>query len=162
MNIRGILNKGGPAPLWKRTFAYVIDVLIVDLVIVLPFQPLLNKISGKGENFAEMYAFFNNNPANIKIIFFVSLLISLFTVLYWAILEYKLKQSVGKMIMKIYVRSKTKNLTFYQCFVRNISKMSLLPLVVDCSYMFFKKTNQRYLEKITNTEVIDKRVVSLR
>lgn len=162
MNIKGILSRGGPAPLWKRTFAYVLDILLVDLVIVLPFQPLLNKISGTGEDFAEMYSFFNNNPTNMKIIFFVSLLISLFTVLYWAILEYKLQQSVGKMIMNIYVRSKTKNLTFYQCFVRNISKMSLLPLILDCSYMFFKKTNQRYLEKMTNTEVIDKRRVSLR
>lgn len=162
MNIRGILKRGGPAPLWKRTFAYVLDILLVDLLIVLPFQPLLNKISGTGEDFTEMYAFFNNNPGNMKIIFFISLMISLLTILYWAVLEYKLQQSVGKMLMNIYVTSKTKKLGFYQCFVRNISKVSLVLLIADCSYMFFKKTNQRYLEKITNTEVVDKRMVSLR
>lgn len=157
MDIKGILKRSNPAPLWKRVFAYVLDVLIVDFIIVLPFQPLLERIYNK-DDFVDIYNFFSSHPENMMVIFLVSVLISLLTILYWAVLEYKLQQSFGKMLMNIYVRSKTKKLTFLQCFTRNISKISLLFLIVDSSYMFFTRTNQRYLEKVSNTEVIENKV----
>ena len=80
--------------------------------------------------------------------------VSILTVLYWSVFEYNLKQSPGKMLLKIYVNPTDKNLTFSHAVVRNLSKMSGLLLLIDCLYMVIKKTNQRYLETVAKTEVL--------
>ena len=74
--------------------------------------------------------------------------------IYWIILEYKVRQSIGKYIMNIYVTSTTKNLGFSQVIIRNITKISLPLLILDVLYMINNK-GQRYTEKLSNTKVIE-------
>ncbi|MEK6936579.1 MAG: RDD family protein [Nanoarchaeota archaeon] len=129
--------------LWKRVLAYIIDVIIVNLIIVYPFK-----------------GFFGNfDDVIIKElgseIFMVVLIISILTVLYWALLEFFLKQSVGKSLMNIYVRSTDKELGFWQCVLRNLSKINTILLIIDSLKVLLKKDYQRYLEKLSRTEVVD-------
>ena len=133
-----------PVKLWKRVFAYIIDAVIVNLIIVYPFK-----------------GFFGNFDEDIFVkefgsdIFMVILIISVLTILYWAVLEYFLKQSIGKSLLNIYIRSTEKELNFWQCIVRNLSKVSALILFIDCLRIIFKSEYQRYLEKLSKTEVVD-------
>jgi len=150
--------KAGPAPLWKRVFAYCIDLAIINLIIVFPFQGVMQKMMGTEiEGFKGLFQFAKTNLELTKILFFISLIMSILTVLYWAILEYKIQQSIGKILFKIQVKSTKRNkLTFSQCLIRNLTKISLLPIALDSLYMIFTRKNQRYFEKMSNTEVIDK------
>jgi len=150
-----------PAPLWKRAFAYIIDTFIINLIIVMPFQKPLEELS-KGfveKSFIEVYKTLlqNDFQAMLPKLFFIFTVMSLLSVLYWAILEYKIGQSVGKILFNIYVKSQTEKLTFWQCFLRNITKVSTLPLILDTAYLIFTKTNQRYFEKISRTAVVEQR-----
>jgi len=136
-----------PVSLWRRTFAYAIDLIIVALVIFLPMQNLIggNTIS----KFEVVNSGFDFN------IFFIGLLVSIMSILYWAILEYKINQSVGKVVMDIKVINKTQGkLKFGQCFLRNVTKLSLIFLILDTLYGFIKKDYRRFFEVISNTMVV--------
>lgn len=150
-----------PASLWKRAFAYVIDVFIINLIIIMPFQKVLEELgkgfSGKG--FFETYKILLQTELQLPKLFFVFIVISILSVLYWAILEYKIGQSVGKILFNIYVKSQTNQLTFWQCFLRNVTKVSTFPLILDASYMIFTRSYQRFFEKMSRTFVVEPRVV---
>lgn len=150
-----------PASLWKRGFAYIIDVFVINLIIILPFQKVLEGLgkgfSGKG--LFETYKFIFSNQAQLQSVipklFLVFMVIALLSILYWAILEYKIGQSVGKILFHIHVKSQTGKLTFWQCFLRNITKVSTFPLILDASYMIFTRGYQRFFEKISKTFVLE-------
>ncbi len=138
------LNKiVSPVSLWKRVLAFFIDFIIINLIVVLPFS-----------NFFENIDVYSLDIIGSEIIF-VSLIIIVLTLLYWVVLEYLLKQSVGKAILNVYVRSKDKNLKLWQCIVRNLTKVSLILLILDSLPVIFKNSYQRFFEKLSNTEVID-------
>ncbi len=145
-----------PAPLLKRGFAYIIDVLIIDLVIVLPFNKIIKNIQGNDAGFFYNYKFLLNNPEKTSQLLLISLVIGALSLAYWTILEFKLRQSIGKIIMNIKVMSKKKNFSVMQCFVRNISKVITLLLLIDIIYLLIKRKNsQRYFEKISDTIVTE-------
>tara|TARA_Y100000310_G_scaffold336465_1_gene421064 strand:+ start:58 stop:543 length:486 start_codon:yes stop_codon:yes gene_type:complete len=150
--------KTGPAPLWKRVFAYFVDLAIINFVVAFPFQGIMQKfVSVETDNFSSILNFFKGSPETTKVLFFTSLIMSVLTVLYWAVLEFKIQQSVGKMLLNIHVKSTKKgDLKFSQCLVRNITKISLIPIILDSVYMIFTKQHQRYFERMSNTEVVDK------
>ena len=138
-----------PATLWKRIGAYVLDSLVVSFVVVLPFQDLFPKDK-------MTYTFFLENPDAIAKMFFLVLITAFMTVMYWSVFEYKFAQTLGKMLMKIEVKAVSGKLTFYNFFIRNISKMSTLLLAIDSWPLLTAKSHQRYLEKVSNTEVAEK------
>jgi len=150
-----------PASLWKRVFAYIIDVFVINLIIVMPFQKPLEKMSEGFSNkgFLETYQLFLRPEFQSLVpkLLSIFLVTSLLSALYWAILEYKISQSVGKILMGIYVKSQGDKLTFWQCFLRNVTKVSTLPLVLDSAYMVLSKGYQRYFEKISRTAVVEQR-----
>lgn len=134
-----------PATFFRRVIAYFLDAIIVSLIIGLP-------LAAEAFN-EEKFPFEFNGDFDIKDLIRTTA-VSVLTVLYWSVFEYNLKQSPGKMLLKIYVNPTDKNLTFSHAVVRNLSKMSGLLLLIDCLYMVIKKTNQRYLETVAKTEVL--------
>ena len=134
-------KKSVKATFFRRVIAYFLDGLIISLIITLPLYGSLD----------EDFQFVNGFDASILI---RASIVSILTVLYWGVFEYKLKQSPGKMLLKLYVSPTNKNLTFSHAIIRNLSKMSGFFLFIDCLYMVFKKTNQRYLETVAETEVL--------
>jgi len=89
-------------------------------------------------------------------IFLLDFVLALVFILYFALLEFKLSQTVGKMMMGLEVKSVIGELTFRQCFMRNISKMSVMFLFIDSIYGLFKGTRRRFLEKYSSTVVVNK------
>ncbi|MBI2667206.1 RDD family protein [Candidatus Woesearchaeota archaeon] len=142
-----LLGKNDIAPFWKRLIAYVLDSLIINLIIVLPFKGILDNVY-KGNLFKMG---FNDIKSAILIITIMSFL----TLLYWVLLEYRTQQTIGKYLMNIYVMSTSKKFSFLQIVIRNIAKISAPLLILDVVYMFYNN-NQRYTEKLSETKVMER------
>ena len=127
------------ASLTRRVIAYIIDVLILKTLILRPFGPFLKNM--------QLFSF-------TKEVLIVSVSIGILSLLYWALLELTVRQSIGKMITRIYVSSTKKTFTLQQALLRNIPKIVSIVLVLDVLYTIIKKTHQRYFEVISNTEVL--------
>jgi len=139
--------KNHPASYWKRFVAYMIDVFIIYLIIVIPFGDHLKK-------FDNTFTFLQAD----KSLFFISLIIVLLTLLYFVILEFKYKQTIGKMFFDIYVASEKGDLSLQQIILRNITKPFSIVFIIDVAYMLFKRNNQRLFEVFSNTLVVEKGV----
>ncbi len=134
-----------PAPLWKRGLAYIIDMIIVNVFIISPFNPIFKGV--RFTNIKDIYSISNPN------LFLALVIISILTILYFTILEYKLRQTLGKSLLNISVISLNKKLTFSQTLLRNLTKPFVILLIIDTFYIIVSK-DQRYLEKISKTKVI--------
>ena len=143
-----------PAILWRRAIAYIADILILGF-LTSPLTKIVN-LPQQG-SFMETYNYFLSNPVISKEILIVGFIIGLITLLYFVILEFYLNQTLGKILMNIYVKSTKEKLILNQIIVRNIVKVSTVLLILDTLYIFIKKTHQRFTEKLSNTEVIQVR-----
>ena len=149
MDIKRLLRKELPAPLWKRVVAYLIDVLVLAFILS-PLKPFEASYS----SFSDFYTHFTS-ATFFTFQFIVAFLFIVFLSLaYWTVLEYRFHQTLGKYFMRLIVRSENKLLTFHQCLVRNLAKLSSLLLFLDTLYMLFTHTSQRYSETLAHTEVI--------
>ncbi len=145
-------TKNLPAAFWKRVLAYVIDMLIINLIIISPFEGFFRK-------FEKTSALFFKTQVN-KNFLMITLVIVLLTLAYFVLLEYLTKQTIGKMVLNIYVGSIIKELSLQQVVLRNITKPFSIVLLIDIIYMFFKKTNQRLFEVFSGTIVVEKRLIA--
>ena len=141
-------------PLWKRALAYIADILVVNLVIVLPFKTIIKNLSITSD--ANPFNFLaSTSLSSLKPLIYISIVIAILTILYWSMLEYSIQQSIGKILFRIKVMSTNKRkLSFWQCLVRNITKISTIVLLIDSLYMI-KSHHLRYFEKISSTKVIN-------
>jgi uncharacterized RDD family membrane protein YckC len=76
------------------------------------------------------------------------------------ILEKELNQTPGKMLFNLYVTSQTKDLKYWQLFVRSMFLIPVFPFVllwvIDPIVMLFTKENQRLSEILSRTKVVEK------
>lgn len=143
-----------PNLLWRRYLAFLIDFVVIYFVVIIPFKPFLSSFP-QAKDISQFYNLFSSEKLiALKPLFYISLVIAFLTIFYWAILEYKTGQTLGKKLLNIKVNSKENELTFWQCFLRNISKINTLFLILDVFYMWYYQTNQRYLEVLSKTEVV--------
>ena len=131
----------------KRVFAFLIDLAVVDLVITRPLSKLIS------EDFDEI-----SDLLNISIeLVIISLIIGLLGVFYWAILEYKIGQTLGALIFKLRAKGLDKGISFPQAFLRNITKMSVVLLLIDSINILFSEKKQRYFEVLSKTVTVEGR-----
>ncbi len=144
------VNKNVPVPFGRRFIAFLIDFIVVNLVVGLPFYPYLIK-------FDSFSSIINSNDYVFNILAFV---LGLSLVFYFSILEYKTGQTLGKAIFGIYVIPLVnKQLTFSQILLSNLTIPFSIVLLVDVLYMFFKGNNQRLFETFSGVIVVSKGVV---
>ncbi len=134
-----------PASLWKRTSAYIIDLLIITAITF----PLLRSFSTPEEEITNIATKGTQTLSTT----FTGIMTALIIILYFSVFEYKLHQTIGKMLFRIEVVS-AKKLTFTQCLLRNLSKISLVVLFIDTLYML-KSGSLRFLDKIAQTQVAE-------
>ena len=139
-----------PAPLYKRIIAYLIDLAIVSFIITSPFNSLLSSLIPT--NFSEFYTALTS-MFSVKVMI-ISLILRIFAILYWSILEFKIQQTLGSLIMGISVMPLTKKYNFSQALLRNITKFSLILLLLDSIFIFKSDRNQRLTERLSQTMMI--------
>jgi uncharacterized RDD family membrane protein YckC len=91
----------GPAPIHKRIFALIIDLLIVNFIIVTPFTGIVAKLFPDRNQIT--YEFLMSNQEVAAVLYLVLFFISLLILLYFVLFETKMGQTIGKMILNIYV-----------------------------------------------------------
>lgn len=148
----------GPASVWKRLFAFVLDILIIDLVAGYPFRKMLENMIPIGP-YTEVYQFLVNNPQLKGTLFMMSIALAILAILYFSLLEYYTGQTIGKMLANITVESETKKLLFWQCLVRSLFLLPFFPFfllwVIDPMWMIYTKGKKRLSDVISKTKVIE-------
>lgn len=141
-----------PANLLKRAIAFIIDLAVIDVVVGFPFNSLIEKFAPK--NPFELIQ--SSNPAIIKIGFVMAIL----AVLYFALLEYRIGQTIGKIVMNLYVENENKEKKFWQYIVRSVFMIPAIPFaffwIIDLGYLAFTNGQTRFLEKISYTKTVMK------
>ena len=150
----------GPALIWKRAIAFLIDITLINFVIFFPFRKLFQNIVPKDYSFSEAYRLLSTSANYTSYITSVSFVMSILMILYFLMMERKMSQTIGKMLMKIYVVNDNNNLKAWQLLIRNLVFIPLFPFVLlwvlDPLFMFFTKTNQRLSEILSKTRVVEK------
>ena len=148
------------ASVLKRIIAFFIDFLIIHVIILFPLKRIFNNIIPETGSFSETVNFLNNNAEYSTFITVIMLLVAVLAILYFVILEKKLSQTPGKMLFNLYVKSQTKDLNYWQLFVRSMFLIPVFPFVllwiIDPIVMLFTKENQRLLEILSKTKVVEK------
>ncbi|MEK6904657.1 MAG: RDD family protein [Nanoarchaeota archaeon] len=141
------IMKTNPASLWMRISAYLIDILLLAVVLY-PIRSL------NIDYYSSFLHAASKSPLLAWNLFAISMITALIILFYFSLLEHKTGQTLGKLLMKIMVVSKNKRMTFGDALLRNVSKIHLIFLLADCLNILINRSNQRYLEKYSNTEVI--------
>jgi len=156
-----------------RLLAFLIDVILLRFTLFLPFEGMLSSIYEKmgipanSSSFNTTYNYFISHPevgnsASLLLLGFAGLVL-----LYFALMEFALGQTVGKMVLKIAVVSdlglkkkgkKVSKPTFPQCLLRNIGFIPLFPLMllwaIDPLFIIFRKDRRRLTELMTATRTM--------
>jgi uncharacterized RDD family membrane protein YckC len=147
------------ASILKRVMAFIADLLIINLIILYPFSGIFEALLPTG-SFSELMDFLLNNSGYTHILIFAAFLVAAIMILYFMIFEKKLNQTPGKMLFNLYIESKTKDLKYWQVFVRSVFLIPIFPfillLVADPIVMLFTKENQRLSEILSRTKVVEK------
>ena len=144
-------------PIWRRIFAYVIDILIIQIIVEIIFYKKIRDILPKGLDFSESYKVIVSNSELNSLFFTVGITAGILTLLYFTLLEFKYGQSIGKMLFKIKVNSDIKQIKLWQPFLRNIPKSAFfinylsVIFIIDLFFLIF--TKKRLFEKLSKTHV---------
>ena len=148
----------GPALLWKRFAAFLIDLTILFLVVFIPFRSFISSRIPENYSFSEAYNMIEaGQDMNYLIPIYIAMLLLAF--LYFFMLENKMSQTIGKKLMNIYIVSDDAEFKKWQALVRNLLFIPVFPfdllLLIDPISMLFTKTNRRLSEILSRTRVVE-------
>ena len=128
-----------------RFFAWLLDYIIVTTIaftiyfLIFSASNLETIVSGDFEYTKTI------DYAPISLVFFA----------YWAILEYKTGQSIGKMALRLKITNmKGEKAELKEIIISSFGKAFLLPIDVILGWIFTNKKRQRIFNKFGNTIVI--------
>lgn len=153
----------GPAVVWKRIVAFMIDLFIIDFILFWPFERIFSRvIPESSRGISSLQQFFSASPGLASALTMTSVVMGIIVVLYFALLEYYVGQTPGKMLFSIRVISSAdgvkKEMRFWQCLVRSILWIPMFPFIVfwiiDPLYVLLNQQNQRLLELVSRTSTM--------
>tara|TARA_Y100000294_G_scaffold142441_1_gene136627 strand:+ start:513 stop:1019 length:507 start_codon:yes stop_codon:yes gene_type:complete len=145
--------------IFKRLFAFIIDLLILDLIVFSPLKGVLFNLLPGDIGFIGNKVFFESNPDIFNKLAFILFYMGIIAFIYFTVLEYKFSQTIGKMLLRINIKSIVKDkLSIWRIMLSNITLFPFFPFiilwVVDPLYILFK--GQRLMEKLSNIELVEK------
>ena len=142
-----------PCTFFKRCLAFLIDMLILDLVAFAPLTGIFEKLVPTSPTMAGL----ESNIDLVNSLFWLFLYVSIVIIIYFSMLEFKFGQTLGKMVVGIHIKS-TDNipLTFGRVIFSNLLFLPIFPFVllwiIEPIYLLF--TNQRLLEKFSKIQLV--------
>ncbi len=147
------------ASILKRALAFAIDILFVEFVILFPFSGALGRILPEESSVYDAFSILSSGPYD-SLLRLVGLFTAIPTIAYFAILEKKIGQTIGKRLLKLHVVSQEKEIKYWQAFVRSMFLIPIFPFVllwiIDPLVMFFSKERQRLSEILSRTKVVER------
>ena len=170
------------ASLLKRILAFFIDLVIVNIFILAPFNSVIARFLGDA-SFTNIYQELLTNPEILSSLTPILIASSVLVLLYFIVLQKMFSQTIGMMIMNIYViripqsligtrgaarrRNSLKNLpssavevrpSFLESLLRNLFLIPVAPfsllLILDPVFIFFNNNYQRLTEHLSRTMVV--------
>lgn len=152
------------APIWKRIFAFIVDYFILSTFILFPFDRLIENLVPEVTDINSIFEIIQNNLINAGSLIWITVIMGLISIVYFAIFESKYAQTPGKMLMRIFAvtlksnKKELQTMTFSSSVVRSISfgAMYFFPILFlfDLIYAFFNKSKQRLFEKISGSQTL--------
>lgn len=150
------------ASILKRIFAFIIDLLTIDIIILFPFKSLFKRVIPETSSVSKTIETLSSGSYD-TLISVVTLAASFIAIAYFVVLEKNLGQTIGKRLLNLYVVSQTKELKYWQTIIRSIFLIPLFPFVllwvIDPLVMLFTKENQRLSEILSKTKVVEKYIL---
>ena len=135
------------ASLTKRGLAFLLDLIILNWIVFAPFEGILTtswRDSWQG------WAMVSVPPE----VYGVAVSVSILSLLYFALFESMLGQTVGMMVLGLYSEG---NMTFWTSIIRNLFIVPFFPFfllwIVEPLYLFFR--GERWLERVTHTRTVE-------
>jgi uncharacterized RDD family membrane protein YckC len=127
--------------LWGRRFAaLIVDILILTLFMYLVSAVIYLLFAGLG-----IFSVLN------YWIFIAAIII----IVYFTFMEGKTSSTLGKTLLKLKVMAVKGNMGYRKAFIRSLSKILYVPLIVDVLLGFiFGESNDRILDKVSGTYVV--------
>jgi len=143
------------ASILRRIAALLLDILIVNIIILLPVEVIMGaKIQADSFGVDTLLV----NPQQSTLYSVLLLMTTLITLTYFMVMERLFAQTFGKMVLKLKVMSQTKDLKWWQVFVRSMFLIPILPFallwIIDPIVMLFSQNNQRLSERWSKTAVM--------
>lgn len=139
-------SKDKTASMFKRLFALIIDLIVINIIIVSPFKEILMK-------FVETTTI-NFNQVIPSHIYTTITFISIVALLYFAIFQSRMQQTLGMMLLNIKV---DKKIGLGKAIVRNLFILPFFPFsllwIIEPLYLHFR--GNRLLENLTHTRTIE-------
>ncbi len=158
LNLPGRRITKVPAMVWKRIAAFLIDLLVLNYVILSPLFGILTRKIPVSGSFEETFNMLNSVGMQ-GLVIAVSFYAALISLLYFFILEMKFGQTIGKIIMNIYIISEEKEMKVWQVIIRSIFIFPFFPFVllwvIDPIFMFITQDKKRLSEILSRTRVIE-------
>ncbi len=133
------------ASIWRRAVALFIDLFAMNFIVFNPFQSVLATYFETASLALE-----SSIPGYV----YASVILMSFVVLiYFALFQHYFQQTLGMMVMKLYVMPQT---GFWKSIARNLFILPFFPFnllwIIEPAYLLFK--GRRILEKITKTNTV--------
>jgi uncharacterized RDD family membrane protein YckC len=127
---------------WGRRFAaLLVDIVIVTLLLWIISSLIFLLMAGLG-----IFSVLN------YWIFIGAILI----IVYFTYMEGKTSSTLGKRLFKLKVKAKDGDMNYKTAFIRNLSKILWVPLIVDVILGFiFVDSNDRFLDQVSGTYVVN-------
>lgn len=130
----------------RRLGAFIIDILLLDIIITAPFSPLFSRWLSLAQS--DSLSSFTYTNKELAAVFTLALIFMTYFVLF----EYLLGQTFGMMILK----TRTETGMLWQHVVRNVFFIPVFPIILlwivePISILIWKRS---VLEHITNTRTI--------
>ena len=127
--------------LWGRRFvALIVDIIILTLFMYIITAVIFLLFAGVG-----IFSVLN------YWIFMAAIII----IVYFTFMEGKTNSTLGKNLLKLQVMTFNGNMGYKKAFIRSLSKILYVPLIVDVLLGFiFGDSNDRILDKVSDTYVV--------
>lgn len=154
----------GPANLWKRILAFVLDLLVLDFFVLSIFNSVTEKMLGGVTDVLLAYKMIQQDSAQMQALTVLFMIIVLLALAYFALLQYATGQTLGCILMNIHVVAQVSEKEFrrpdmWQCIVRNLFLIPTIPFIflwiIDPIYLYFGKKGQRLTEWLSTTRVVE-------
>jgi uncharacterized RDD family membrane protein YckC len=127
--------------LWGRRFA----ALIVDIIILTLFMYIISAVIFL--LFARVGIF--------SVLNYWIFMTAIIIIVYFTFMEGKTNSTLGKNLLRLQVMTFNGNMGYKKAFIRSLSKILYIPLIVDVLLGFiFGDSNDRILDKVSGTYVV--------
>lgn len=153
LNIPGDRLVVAEATVWKRFVAFLVDVLIIDLLLLAPFNVVYAQYDIDISSLLQGGA--SSLPSGLL---FAGFLAGIVFLLYFALLERHLRATIGMRLFGLRIQGGD---GFWRCVARNLYALPIFPLqllwVIEPVHLLL--TKKRLLEQLTKTRTVELVVV---